>query len=78
MRAKLCLTLCAQSYLTLFNLMNFSRQEYQSGLPFPSPRDLPHPGIKPTFHADSLPLSHQGSPHYTILVISYTYLFLIQ
>ena len=27
--------------------MEFSRQEYQSGLPFPSPGDLPHPGIKP-------------------------------
>ena len=27
--------------------MEFSRQEYWSGLPFPSPRDLPHPRIKP-------------------------------
>ena len=27
--------------------MGFSRQEYQSGLPFPSPGDLPDPGIKP-------------------------------
>ena len=27
--------------------MGFSRQEYWSGLPFPSPGDLPHPGIKP-------------------------------
>ena len=27
--------------------MGFSRQEYWSGLPFPSPRDLPDPGIKP-------------------------------
>ena len=27
--------------------MVFSRQEYWSGLPFPSPRDLPDPGIKP-------------------------------
>ena len=26
--------------------MAFSRQEYWSGLSFPSPRDLPHPGIK--------------------------------
>ena len=26
--------------------MGFSRQEYWSGLPFPSPRDLPNPGIK--------------------------------
>ena len=27
--------------------MEFSRQEYWSGLPFPSPGDLPHPGIEP-------------------------------
>ena len=29
--------------------MEFSRQEYWSGLPFPSPGDLPNPGIKPRF-----------------------------
>ena len=27
--------------------MEFSRQEYRSGLPFPSPEDLPDPGIEP-------------------------------
>ena len=35
-----------------------SRQEYQNGLPFPSPGDLPEPGIEPrppTLQADSLP-----------------------
>ena len=31
--------------------MGFSRQEYWSGLPFPSPEDLPNPGIKPRFPA---------------------------
>ena len=31
--------------------MGFPRQENQSGLPFPSPRDLPNPGIKPTSSA---------------------------
>ena len=47
--------------------MEFSRQEYQSGLPFPPPGDLPDPGIKsvspasPALQADSSPLSHQGS-----------------
>ena len=38
--------------------MGFSRQEYWSGLPFPSPGDLPNPGIEPGFsalQADSLP-----------------------
>ena len=37
--------------------MVFSRQEYWSGLPFPSPGDLPDPGIEPGFpalEADSL------------------------
>ena len=39
--------------------MEFFRQEYWSGLPFPFPRDLPVPGIEPwspTVQADSLPL----------------------
>ena len=38
--------------------MGFSRQEYWSGLPFPSPGDLPDPGIEPRFpalQADPLP-----------------------
>ena len=43
--------------------MGFSRQEYWSGLLFPSPGDLPNPGIEPgspALQVDSLPLSHQG------------------
>ena len=47
--------------------MGFSRQEYWSGLPFPSPRDLPHPGIEPgspTLQADSLPSEPPGKLHY--------------
>ena len=46
--------------------MGFPRQEYCSGLPFPSPGDLPDPGIEPAslaLQADSLPLSHPGSPN---------------
>ena len=38
--------------------MGFSRQEYWSGLPFPSPGDLPNPGIEPgspASQADALP-----------------------
>ena len=41
----------------------FFRQEYWSGLPFTSPRDLPDPGIEPgspTLQADFYHLSHQG------------------
>ena len=43
--------------------MEFSRQEYWSGLSFPSPGDLPNPGIKsgpPALWADSLPSEPQG------------------
>ena len=68
---------CVQSYPALCDpvtvarqaplSMGLSRQEYWSGLPFPPPRDLPDPGIKPTspvspaLHTGSLPLSHQES-----------------
>ena len=50
--------------------MGFSRQEYWHGLPFPSPGDLPDPGIKPrspALQADSLPTELTGKPTYTIL-----------
>ena len=43
----------------------FTRQEYCSGLPCPPPGDLPDPGIEPvspTLQANSLLLSHWGSP----------------
>ena len=45
--------------------MGFSRQEYWSGLPFPSPGDLPDPGIQPRFPAlqtDSSPSEPPGKP----------------
>ena len=44
--------------------MGFPKQEYWSGLPFPSPGNFPNPGIEPEspdWQVDSLPLSHQGS-----------------
>ena len=34
--------------------MEFSRQAYWNGLPFPSPRDLPNPGVEPGSRVDSL------------------------
>ena len=43
--------------------MGFTRQEYWSVLPFPSPGDLPNPGTEPrspTLQADSLPAEPQG------------------
>ena len=64
--------LVAQSRLTLtvacqplLSMGGFPRQEYWSGLPFPSPVDLPNPGIKPGSSAlqeDSLSSKPQGSP----------------
>ena len=63
--AKLCLTLATpwtvarQAPLS----MGFSRQAYWSGLPFPSPGDLPNPGIEPgspALQADSLPTELPG------------------
>ena len=45
--------------------MEFSRSEYWSGYPFPSPGDLLNPGIEPkspTLQADSLPAEPQGKP----------------
>ena len=44
--------------------MGFSRQEYWSGLPFPSPGDLPNPGIEPgspVLQADALPSEPPGN-----------------
>ena len=45
--------------------MGFSRQEYWSGLPFPSPGHLPDPGIElwsPALQVDSLPSEPPGKP----------------
>ena len=44
--------------------MGFPRQEYWNGLQFPSPGDLPDPGMEsasPALQVDSLLLSHLGS-----------------
>ena len=54
-------TIACQAPLSL----GFSSQEYWSGLPFPSPADLPDPGIEPrspALQADSLPTELQGKP----------------
>ena len=47
--------------------MGFSRQEYWSGLPFPSPGDLPDPGIEPgspALQADALTSEPPGKQKY--------------
>ena len=48
--------------------MEFSRPEHWSGQPFPSPGDLPNPGIKPrslALQVNSLPAEPQGKPKNT-------------
>ena len=56
-------TVASQTFLS----MGFSRQEYWSGLPFPSPGDLPDSGVKPRSPtlqrpSDSLPSEPPGKP----------------
>ena len=54
--------------------MEFSRQEYWSGLSFPSPGDLPDPGIEPgftTLQADALPSEPPGKPSTYFWAISF-------
>ena len=72
MHAQLCLTLCDPMDCSCHAplSMEFFRQEYWSGLPFPSPRYLPSPGIKPlspispALQEDSLPLEAFGLPRH--------------
>ena len=55
-------TVTFQALLT----MGFPRHDCWSGLPFPSPEDLPNPGIKPgspELQADPLPSEPPGKPH---------------
>ena len=53
--------------------MGFSRQEYWSGLPFPSPGDLPNPGVEPrspALQVDALPSELLGKADVKVDVIS--------
>ena len=74
-----CCCLVTKSCLTLSNAMDcsppgssvhgFPRQEYWSGLPFPSPGDLPNPGIEhmsPALQADSLWTELRGNPFHRL------------
>ena len=63
-RVQLCATLWTTAYQALLS-MGFSRQECWSGLPLPSPGDLPDPGIEPgstALQIDSLPSEPPGKP----------------
>ena len=63
---------CVQLFVTPWTVarqtplsMEFSRQEYWTGLPFPPPRDFPDPGIKSmssVLQADYLPYEQPGKP----------------
>ena len=73
---------CVQLFVTPWTVahqaplsMEFSRQEYWSGLPFPPPGDLPDPGIEPrspTLQADSFPAKPPGKPltYYIIILFN--------
>ena len=71
MKVKVKLLSCVQLFVTPWTVayqaplsMGFSRQVYWSGLPFPSPGDLPNPGIEPrspALQADALPSEPPGS-----------------
>ena len=55
--------------------MGFSRQEYWSGLPFPSPGDLPNPGIEPgspALQTDALPSEPPGKQIETYQIIFFS------
>ena len=74
--AKLCLTLATPWTIIVQQAslsMGFSRQPYWRGLPFPSPGDLPDPGIEPgspALQADSLPTELWRKPMEIITLIN--------
>ena len=79
MKVKVKLLSCVRLFATPWTVayqappsVEFSRQEYWSGLPFPSPGDLPDPGIEPgspSLQADTLTSEPPEKPIYT-----YTYI----
>ena len=76
---------CVQPFATLWTVayqapqsMGLSRQEYWSGLPFPSPGDLPNPGIEPrssALEADALTSELPGKPKVKVKSLSCVLLF---
>ena len=71
--AYVCMLSCVQLFTTPWTVahqahlsIGFSRQEYWSGLPFPTWGDLPNPGIEPmtlALQVDSLPSEPKGKLH---------------
>ena len=72
--SQLCPTLCDPVDCSLpgSSVMGFSRQEYWSELPFPSPGVFPDPGIEPgspALEADALTSEPPGKPNNTITLL---------
>ena len=73
---QLCANLWTVAHQAPVSIQYF-RQEYWSGLPFPPPGDFPIPGIEPaslvsaTLLGDSLLLSHRGSPIKQVVLASF-------
>ena len=70
--AQSCQTLCHPMNYTVHE--EFSRPEYWNGYPFPSPEDLPNPGIEPrspALQVDSLPAEPQGKPKRSLEALIY-------
>ena len=69
MKSLSCVRLFATPWTATYQAtltMGFPRQEYWSGLPFPSPGDLPDAGIEPrspALQADTLPSEPPGKPN---------------
>jgi len=73
--AKSCLTCCNPMEYSLqsSSVHGIFRQEYWSGLSFPTLGDLPNPGIEPrslALQADSLPVEPPGKPHVFVLDVN--------
>ena len=59
--------------------MGFSKQECWSGLPFPSPGDLPNPGIEPgspALQTDALPSEPLGKPIHMLGLVKFYILYM--
>ena len=84
----MCVHACTLSLIQLFVTpwmgahqaplsMEFSRQEYWSGVPCPPPGDLPDPGMDQTgvscIGGRRFKLSHQGSPRWSLEVLKYAF-----
>ena len=81
-RSEVKLLSCVQLFVTPWTIaykaplfMEFFRQEYWSGLPFPVPGDRLHPGIEPrspALQVDALPSEPPGKPHFFFFNTQYS------